>query len=74
MSKKKLSKRRTVNKQTVNRSNKKKVGNKRSRIIVVLSFLGKHLVGTILDAIFEPQVKELLSVVVKLVKSILASI
>jgi hypothetical protein len=72
MSKKKLSQKKTVKKQTVSRSNKTKVEPKRSITIVVLGFFGLHLAGIVFEAIFEQPVKDLLSVVANWIKSILA--
>jgi hypothetical protein len=72
MSKKKLSQKKTGNKQLVSRSIEIKEAPKGRIIIVFLGFLGLKLAETVFDAIFEQPVKNLLSVVVNWIKSILA--
>lgn len=72
MSKKKLSKKRTVNKQLVSCAVTIKVVPNRRTAIVILSFMGLRLAEIVFEAIFEQPVKDLLSVVMNWIKSILA--
>jgi hypothetical protein len=70
MSKKKLSKNRTINKQAVNKSKKINATPKKSILILVLRFLGKQLASIVFKAIFEQPVKDLLFLVVNWIRSI----
>ena len=72
MSKKKLSQKKAVNKQSVSRSVKNKVAPKGRITLVILGFFGHKLADTVFGAIFEQPVKDLLSVVVNWIKSVLA--
>lgn len=71
MSKKKLSKKKTANNQTFNKSKKAKKVPNSSRSFVLLSSFGLHLVEMVFDAIFEESIKDILLMVVNWIKSIL---